>query len=277
MTALLIAKHLGSRVAVIDTERGSAAKYADDVASFDTCNLESHDPRQYIAAIDSAAKAGYDVLIVDSLSHAWMGRDGALEQVDKAAKRNHGNSFAAWRDVSPLHQRLVDSIISWPGHVIVTLRSKMEYILEKDERTGRTSPKKIGLAPVTKEGVEFEVDVFGELDQEHTLVITKSRCAALSDAVIEKPGKQLAEALLAWLTDGEPPAEWQPTFANPRAAKNAEALRLWITTFIREYDSQPESEKKRTGAELRVAAKDLGVSDDDLKSWFESARNAARM
>ena len=73
--------------------------------------LESFHPQRYIEAIAEAQAAGYDVLIIDSLSHAWMGKDGALELVDKAAKRNpSGNSFAAWRDVTPLHNLLVDAM-----------------------------------------------------------------------------------------------------------------------------------------------------------------------
>ena len=104
--------------------------------------METCHPQRYIAAIGEAAAAGYDVLIIDSLSHAWMGKDGALELVDKAAKRNPaGNAFAAWRDVTPLHNQLVDALLAAPLHLIVTLRSKMEYVQEKDER-GKTVIRK---------------------------------------------------------------------------------------------------------------------------------------
>ena len=98
-TALTLATALGKRVGVIDTEHGSASKYADRFA-FDCLNLTSFSPGTYVEAIAAAAAAGFDVLIIDSLSHAWSGKDGALEQVDKkAAASRSGNSFTAWRDV----------------------------------------------------------------------------------------------------------------------------------------------------------------------------------
>lgn len=203
-TALTLAQHLvpGGRVALIDTERGSASKYAD-LFEFDVQELESFHPQRYIEAIREAQAAGYDVLIIDSLSHAWMGKDGALELVDKAAKRNpSGNSFAAWRDVTPLHNQLVDAMLATRLHVIVTLRSKMEYVQEKDDK-GKTVIRKVGLQPVQRDGLEYEFDVVGDLDQDNTLVVTKTRCSALHNAVVSKPGHELATTLAEWL-DGEP-------------------------------------------------------------------------
>ncbi len=204
-SALAIATNLGSSVAVIDTERGSASKYAD-VFAFDSLELESFSPDLYVEAIQSAERAGYDVLVIDSLSHAWMGKDGALEQVDAAAKRERGNSFGAWRNVTPKHNALIDAIVGSKCHIISTMRSKTEYAQEKDDR-GRTVIKKIGLAPIQRDGIDFEHDVVGDMDQDNNLLITKSRCQKLTNKVINKPGKDVAEILKAWLTDGavEPP------------------------------------------------------------------------
>lgn len=152
MSALLVAGGLGNRIALIDTERGSASKYAGDPAigvEFDVLELERHHPDDYIAAIDAAAEAGYDVLIIDSLSHAWAGRDGALELVDRAAKRSEsGNSFAAWRDVTPLHNKLVDTVIGAPMHIIATMRAKTEYVMVANSK-GKMEPQKVGLAPIS--------------------------------------------------------------------------------------------------------------------------------
>jgi hypothetical protein len=204
-SALNVAQHLGSKVAVIDTERGSASKYAG-LFGFDVLELTSFAPQTYVQAIQAADAAGYDVLVIDSLSHAWMGKDGALEMVDRAAKRSQsGNSFGAWRDVTPHHNAMIDAILACRAHVVATLRAKTDYVQERDEKTGRTVIRKVGLAPVQREGLDFEFDVCGDLDQEHNLVITKSRCPALADAVIPKPGKELAEQLRAWLGQGEPP------------------------------------------------------------------------
>jgi len=93
-----IATELGGKLAVIDTERGSASKYAGQF-DFDCMELQNdYSLDAYTNAIKEAEAQGYSVLIIDSLSHSWSGRKGALEMVDDIAKRsNSGNSFAAWK------------------------------------------------------------------------------------------------------------------------------------------------------------------------------------
>lgn len=201
-TALTFARTLAKkRIAVIDTERGSAAKYAD-LFDFDALELERHAPSDYCAAIESCVAGGeHDVLIIDSLSHAWMGKDGALEQVDKEAARSVSkNSFSAWRTVTPMHNRLVDALVSPPMHVIATMRSKAEWVVEKDEKTGKSVPRKIGTAAVQRDGLEYEFDVVADMDHERNLmVVSKSRCPDLAGQAIEKPGAEVAELLQRWL------------------------------------------------------------------------------
>jgi hypothetical protein len=207
-TSLRTSKGIGGRVAVIDTERGSASKYADEF-DFDVIELETFEPEAYIAAIQAAEKAGYDVLVIDSLSHAWAGKGGALEQVDNVARRNKGNSFTAWRDVTPRHQALVDAVLSCKMHVIATLRAKTEYILEAGPK-GTKIPKKIGMAPVFRDGIEYEFDVVGDLDYEHSLVVTKTRCKRFKDAIIREAGEEFGADLAAWLNDGAAVPEAPP-------------------------------------------------------------------
>lgn len=200
-TALKVAKGLGEKIAVIDTERGSASKYADQF-SFDVSELETFGPLDFVHAIQEAEAAGYEVLIIDSLSHAWMGKGGALELVDAATKRSKaGNSFTAWRDVTPQHNAMVDAIVRSRCHVIITMRAKTEYLVEKDEKTGKQSVRKVGLAPIQRDGLEYECDVVGDMDNAE-LVITKTRCPVLKGAVIQEPGDELAKTLRGWLTDG---------------------------------------------------------------------------
>jgi hypothetical protein len=207
-TLLRLATELGGPISVVDTERGSASKYAD-IFDFDVLELDSYDPRRLVEMIDAAAKSGYRVLCIDSLSHFWMGKDGELDLVDRIAKRSQSNNgFAAWKQVTPLHNELVDRIIGAPLHVLVSLRAKTEWVLERDEKTGKTSPRKVGLAPVMRDGIEYEFDVCGEMDQENTLIITKSRCPKLTGGVFSKPGKEVAEILKEWL-DGPPPPPHQ--------------------------------------------------------------------
>src|SRR3984885_839405 len=198
-TLLTLATELGGPIALLDSDHGSPNKYSD-FFDFDFLQLDSYDPLRLIELIDAAAERPYRVLCIDSLSHFWIGKDGELEKVDRAARRMQSpNSFAAWKQVTPIHNALIDKIISAPLHVLVSMRSKTEWILDRDERTGKTVPRKVGLAPVMRDGIEYEFAVCGDMDQENTLLITKSRCSRVSGGVFPKPGKELADMLKEWL------------------------------------------------------------------------------
>ena len=165
-SALAMASQLGTRIALIDTERGSASRYAD-LFNFDVCELDNHHPAKYIDAIKAAESAGYEVIIIDSLSHAWYAE---LELVDQAK-----NSFAAWKDVRPLERRLLDTIVRCNSHIIATMRSKTEWDTSQKDANGKMKPVKIGTPAIQTSGIEYEFDIAGELSAEHILWISKSR------------------------------------------------------------------------------------------------------
>ena len=219
------------RVAVIDTERGSAALYAD-IFGFDVLELDQYEPLAYVDAIKAAEKAGYTHLVVDSLSHAWAGKGGALEMVDNSARRG-GNKFGAWRDVTPQQHALVDSIVGSRCHVVATMRSKTEWVLEDNGR-GKQAPRRVGTAPVQRDGVEYEFTIVGEMDLEHSMVISKSRCAILADKVIQKPGRQVAEVLHTWLNEGAP-APAIPRTAESMLVEHRSSLMAQTPSIPREY------------------------------------------
>lgn len=205
-TLLKVATELGGPVALVDTEHGSASKYAD-LFDFDVLELDSYDPLRLIEIIDYAAAQHYRVLCIDSLSHFWIGKDGELDKVDRAARRmQNPNSFAAWKQVTPLHNALIDKIISAPLHVLISMRAKTEWVLDRDDK-GKTAPRKVGLAPVMRDGIEYEFDVCGDMDHKNTLEITKSRCPKLTGAAFSKPGKEVADALKEWLGSAQPQQE----------------------------------------------------------------------
>jgi hypothetical protein len=234
-TSLKVATSMGGRIALIDTEKGSASKYAD-IFDFDVCELESFHPQVYIDTIKDAEKAGYDILIIDSLSHAWFGKDGALELVERASRASKsGNSYVAWANVTPLQHKLIDSLIGSKCHIIATLRTKTEYSQEKNDQ-GKTVIRKVGLAPIQRDGVEYEFDLVGDMDLENVMVVSKTRCPALAGAIIEKPGEELAEVLMDWL-HGEP-RQQQPTTPAPKepneSAIISEAMHKKIEALIGE-------------------------------------------
>ena len=197
------------RVAVIDTERGSASKYAGDFPAFDVLELETYSPALYAQAIQAAEQAGYDVLLIDSLSHAWEGEGGALEMVDRvAAQSRSNNSYTAWRDVTPVHRKMVDAILQARLHIITTMRCKTEYVMETNDR-GKVEPRKVGMAPIQRAGMEYEFDVVCDLDWAHKMVVSKSRISAIDGDVILKPGAEWMTPIIAWLS-GAPAPERKP-------------------------------------------------------------------
>lgn len=207
-TALAIGTALG-KVAVVDTESGSASKYAD-IFDFDVAEMHApFHPRKYAEAIAMAADAGYDVVILDSLSHAWFAQGGVLDIVDEAAKRSRsGNTYMAWKEGTPAQNQLVEAIVTAPIHVIGTMRSKTEYALVTNDR-GKQEPRKMGMAPIQRDGFEYEFDVMFDMDIENTAVVSKSRCSALANKVIAKPGADVAGVLQDWLA-GEPAPRQEP-------------------------------------------------------------------
>ncbi len=273
-SALAVASGLGQKVALIDTECGSASLYADKFA-FDVLELGSGHPERYIEAITEAEEAGYDVLIIDSLSHAWMGKDGALELVDKAVKRSKsGNSFTAWRDITPLHNRLVDKLINCKCHLIATMRSKMAYEIQADDR-GKKKPTKLGMAPVQRDGMEYEFTMVADLDLSNTMIVSKTRCSEFAQAVIPKPGAKFGGKLLAWLNDGAegtivPPIvhEVAPVEAPqpaPKAASEPSAREKMLKRF--------DELLFELGEEKYAAL--VGCSVEDVGSWRPKTKGEA--
>lgn len=201
------------RVAVINSESGAVEKYLglapDGIPfDFDVCELTDYSPTSYTAAILEAGRAGYAVLIIDSLSHAWEGSGGALELVDKK-KGSSANSFTAWKEITPMHRRMIDAILRSPCHVMATMRTKTEYVLEEQvNQQGRKVmvPRKIGMAPIQRQGMEYEFDVVGDLDVNHMLTVSKTRCPSVDGVQIVKPGIDFFKPILEWLNEGvEPP------------------------------------------------------------------------
>lgn len=255
-TALILAHELGERIAVADSEHGSAALYAGETYApgrafrFDHLPLESFAPERYIAAIRAAETAGYDVLVIDGISHAWAGKDGVLEFVDRQAARYQNNSFMAWRDASPKHNAFVDALLSCKAHLIVTMRSKMAYEIIEDPKTGKKAPRKIGLAPIQRDGVEYEFAIVGEMDMDNTLIISKTRFRDLAGGVYRLPGPDLGSVIREWLTVGTPAASGPPTAA---ASEDGTATADGATSSGARPNDRPKPSKERQGLYKRLA------------------------
>ena len=128
-TALRIAKGMGGTVGLIDTEFGSASKYADRFDFVTEIIYDNATINHICSSISEASKNGIDILIIDSVSHAWQELLAEIDQLAKAKYR--GNTWSAWSDGTPKQKRLVRAILSYPGHVIATMRSKTEWIVRE--------------------------------------------------------------------------------------------------------------------------------------------------
>lgn len=199
-----LAAKFGGKIALIDTERGSASKYVGESPDgipwqFDVMQLTQFSPDRYTDAINAAGRYGYSVLVVDSLSHAWEGTGGALEMKQKA-----GESWSAWRNVTPIHNRMIDAILQSSCHIITTMRSRMEYVQETDSY-GKTQIRRVGMAPVQRPGMEYEFDILCDMDWNHILTVGKSRCSAVADLTVDRPTAEFIRPVIEWLTSGAVP------------------------------------------------------------------------
>src|SRR3990167_8486072 len=200
-SALLIAFGLGGKVAFIDTENGSGDLYAH-LGDYDIARITApFTPEKYTAAIKAAEQAGYSVVIIDSLSHAWAGEGGLLDQQGKIADSGKGNSYTAWRTVTPKHNQLVESMLQSPCHIIATTRAKTEYVIEKNA-SGKDAPKKVGLAPVQREGLEYEFTIALDISGDHIATPSKDR-TTLFDGQYFKPSIETGKKLLEWFNSGK--------------------------------------------------------------------------
>lgn len=195
------------KIAVIDTENGSAELEAgkQGIPSFDVVVMHApFDPLKYIAAVHAAEEAGYDCIIIDSLSHAWAGSGGLLEKKDMLEKTKK-NSFAAWRDITPQHNKLVDALLQSSSHIIATVRTKTGYAMDVDA-TGKSSVKKMGMEPVQRDGLEYEFTIVFDIDQASHLVTASKDRTSLFDSPegknIEIPSVETGTKIRKWLEAG---------------------------------------------------------------------------
>lgn len=198
-SALLIAKGIGGTIAAIDTEQESLPLYSH-LVSFDSVSLRPpYSPQNYIAHIKAAEEAGYNVLIIDSLSHAWAGSGGVLDMHSQEELRQK-SGFRAWREITPKHNELVDAILGSKMHIIATMRSKQDYLI--DESNGKKEVRKVGMAPIQREGMEYEFTLVLDLDHRtHKAVPSKTRID-LFDGKVFVPSEQTGRELIAWMESG---------------------------------------------------------------------------
>jgi hypothetical protein len=231
-SALRLATGLGGKIAVIDTERKSASKYADRF-DFDVCELEFPTIENMVKTIKEAEKLGYNVLIIDSLTHAWK---MLLEEVEKlTATRFEGNSFRAWGIATPIQRQFIDVILKSNMHIITTMRAKTEYVMELNHK-GKQAPKRVGLSAEQGKDIEYEFDFLVMIDGNHSAEIIKDRSGKFQDEYLEQITEETGKSLADWLEVGDIDTP-EPTLTPEDILKNTLALHnINVKDFCNHFD-----------------------------------------
>lgn len=208
-SSLEMSKGIGKRIALVDTENKSASLYSDRF-DFDTLEIDPpYTTDKYLKAIKAAVDAGYDVLIIDSLSHAWAGEGGLLAKKGALDARG-GNNYTNWAPITIEQEALMSAIQNANIHLIVTLRSKQEYVLEVNDK-GKQAPRKVGLAPIQRDGTEYLFTTVFDCAMDHHASVSKDR-TSLFDGKLFKITQDTGKLFMDWLASGKPmtPAESAP-------------------------------------------------------------------
>jgi hypothetical protein len=259
MSALLMAAGIGKKIAVVDTENGSASLYANvdkgplSGIAFDALEIAPpYTISKYVEAIDAAQKEGYDVLIIDSISHAWAGEGGLLDK--KSAMDQRGsNQYTNWAGITKEQEIFKAKILNADIHIICTMRSKQDYVLENKD--GKSTPKKVGLAPIQRDGTEYEFTTVLDLAMDHNAAVSKDR-TGLWDGLIFKPSVDTGKALLEWLSGGKPVtkpvAPVTNAVAQPKAAPKpmTEAQAVEIMGLVEKFQGLTKETDERISAAI---------------------------
>ena len=198
---LQVAKGIGGRIAVIDTERGSASLYSH-LVEFDALELDApYKPERFIEAIQAAEAEGYEVLIIDSITHEWSGVGGCLEMVDEIARSKYkGNSWSAWNEVTPRHRAFIDAILQSKMHIIATTRSKTETA--QTEENGRKRVVKLGMKSEQRDGIEYEFTTVLDIVHDGNYATASKDRTGLFGGDPRKLTPDVGVMLLEWLNSG---------------------------------------------------------------------------
>lgn len=240
-SALILAKSIASdmnKVAIIDTENGSADLYSH-LGEYNVITLQApYTPERYIEAITACEKGGMEVIIIDSVTHEWDGKGGLLESNELLGQtRFKGNTWAAWSVTTPRHQKFLESITSSGIHIITTARSKTDTIQTEDKKI-----KKVGLKEIQREGFEYELTVNFTLDRDgHYATASKDRTEIFIDkdpfVITDETGKLLKN----WSEQGIDPAI-------------AEAEKARIEQEIAEKKYKEDIEKAKLALKNKIVA-----------------------
>lgn len=261
-----------NRIAVISSEPGNIQKYVGAAPDgwpleFDVFELADFAPKAYRDAVLEAGSLGYDMLIIDSLSHEWAGEGGVLSIVD-----SHSDKYKwtkGWRTATPAHNQMIESIIRSPCHIIATMRSKMGYVM--DQIDGKNQPKKVGLEPVQRADVEYEFDICCDIsgESDNAFRVTGSRCPEINGMEVLKPGADFMLPIFRWLDAGTvvDPSYWavsQQQLTQFHEAKEQEATAGMSVQEMLQREGTKTMASQGTLAAIKAQFMDLKATPEQM-------------
>lgn len=270
-SAILIAKGLCKgkldKVAIIDTENGSADLYAH-MGNFNVLTLTPpYPPEKYIQAIKDCEEAGMQVIIIDSITHEWDGAGGCLDIVEEMTKNDpKHNSYTQWRFVTPRHQAFIDAILQSSAHVITTVRRKQDY--DMSNQNGKTVVTKAGLKEITRDGFEYELTANLEMDQLHNATVSKDRTGLFVDKPSFIPSEKTGAMILKWCETG---TEAIPTKITPTKSNGFKSPVSGVDDFYPIWEKEVSGiASKSSLMELYNTHKETVDQDEKLKDMFKA-------
>lgn len=255
--ALLIAQGLVgdlSKVVVIDTENGSGDLYAH-LGEYGVLPLQApNTPESFIEAIELCESSGAECIIIDSLSHAW-------EHLLDYHSNLTGNSFTNWAKVTPRHKALVNKILSTPVHIIATLRTKQEYVL--NQKDGKLIPEKVGLKAIQREGLDYEFTIVFDLDIQHQVTCSKDRTGLFADQPEFTIDKLTGIKIINWCNQGVPLEEVRKQVLDCQSLQELTEVYNKYTAYYPELTEEFTTQKRKLQGTKLIHLKNLqnGTTD----------------
>lgn len=266
--ATQIAELEKGRIAVIDTEGGSANLYAAHF-DFDILTLrDNYNPEEYIRGMQAAISNGYKVLVIDSFSQAWNGTNGVLEVVDQTAQRMGGNDWAGWSKGRPLQNRLVNAVLNIPIHLLSTARSKTEWAQETG-RNGKLQPVKVGVGAVQSSEFEYEFTIAGLMNMEHQFTVTKSKCAGAPYGEVFSDSSDFVSRVYPWLKEGIEDVEGKAEFEKLSSPPPSPASPPSKTGGTKKTAGETWLNNNPAKTRLQQQLSSLGYAEADMDKWLK--------
>lgn len=191
------------KIGLIDTEHQRSMLYVgqtfNDVEIGGFLHIDFTPPyttERYSQAITALKDEDCEVIIIDSLSHQWTGEGGVIDEHSNMT----GNSFQNWGKLSSETTDLIKALTSNDIHILTTMRTKTEYVVEPNEK-GKMAPRKIGTKPVQKDDMEYEFIINFNIDMDHVATTSKDNTGLFSDKS-RMLNKDSGSQLYKWLELG---------------------------------------------------------------------------